>query len=74
MSSEIMMDLHAHKASGNSSAINGAEAAELIATMSGELAQVARRHGFDALAYLLDMARLEAVNVKPKTNGRGGAN
>jgi len=35
-------------------------AARYIATLSHELAQIARRHGLDGLAYILEMARLEA--------------
>ena len=35
-------------------------AAEYIAALAGELSQLARRHGFDTLSQLLDMARLEA--------------
>ena len=37
-------------------------AAAYIAEMSASLADVARRHGLDALGYLLDMAREEAEN------------
>jgi hypothetical protein len=37
-----------------------AATAAYIATMTGDLAELARRHGLDALGYLLDMARLEA--------------
>lgn len=39
------------------------EVAAYLAELTGELALVARRHGFDALAYLLDMAQLEAESV-----------
>jgi hypothetical protein len=42
-------------------------AATYIATLTGELARLARKFGYDALAYILDMARMEAENV-----GRGG--
>ncbi len=44
------------------------EVAAYLAEMTGELSQVARWHGFDALAYLLDMARLEAEGAahRPK--------
>ena len=38
------------------------EAAAYIAALSGELMGIARQNGLDALAYLLDMARLEATN------------
>ena len=39
------------------------EAAAYIAALSGELLGIARENGFDTLAYLLDMARLEATNA-----------
>ncbi|MGD9921196.1 MAG: hypothetical protein AB7V13_07080 [Pseudorhodoplanes sp.] len=35
-----------------------------IADMTGGLALIARRHGLHTLGYLLDMARLEAENLK----------
>jgi hypothetical protein len=38
-------------------------AALYIATLSDELAQIARRHGLEALGYILDMARLEANEI-----------
>ena len=34
-------------------------AAKYVAELSAELANLARRHGLDALGYILDMARLE---------------
>jgi hypothetical protein len=46
------------------------EAAAYIAALSGDLAAIARTHGFDALGYLLDMAKLEADNI---TRGQSGA-
>lgn len=39
------------------------DAASYIATMSNDLAAMARRHGLDTLGYLLDMVRLEAENA-----------
>ncbi len=36
------------------------QVAHYLAAMSDDLATLARRHGLDTLAYLLDMARLEA--------------
>jgi hypothetical protein len=39
-------------------------AAAYIADLTGSLALMARRHGLDTLGYLLDMAKLEAENVK----------
>jgi hypothetical protein len=41
-------------------------AATYIATLTGELARLARKFGYEALAYILDMARMEAENA-----GRG---
>lgn len=38
-------------------------AAQYIATLTHELAQLARRNGLDALSYILEMARLEADQV-----------
>ena len=35
-------------------------AAEYIATLAQELAQLARRNGLDTLSYILEMAQLEA--------------
>jgi hypothetical protein len=39
-------------------------AAAYVAELSGELAMLARRHGFAALGYILEMARLEAENAR----------
>ncbi|MET0745523.1 MAG: hypothetical protein ABWY78_19285 [Microvirga sp.] len=39
------------------------ETAQYIADLSSELAQLARRSGMDLLATLLDMARLEAMEL-----------
>ena len=38
-------------------------AAAYVAELSGDLSALARRHGLDALSYILDMARLEAEAV-----------
>jgi len=35
-------------------------AAQYIATLTHELAQLARRNGLDTLSYILEMARIEA--------------
>ncbi len=71
---DIIMDIHEHKGGGNGGAANATAAADLIGTMATELAQLARRHGFDALGYLLDMARLEADNLTRGPERPGGAN
>jgi hypothetical protein len=38
-------------------------AAGYVASMAGELALMARKHGLDTLGYLLEMVRLEAENI-----------
>jgi hypothetical protein len=38
-------------------------AAQYIASLTQELAQLARRNGLDTLGYILEMARLEADHV-----------
>lgn len=47
--------------------LNGGEtpdsAAHYIATLTQELAQLARRNGLETLSYILEMARLEADEV-----------
>jgi hypothetical protein len=45
-------------------------AAEYVATMAGDLAQIARRHGLDTLGYILEMAKLEAENVRNASPGK----
>jgi hypothetical protein len=50
--------------------VDRAAAAEYVAELSAELANLARHHGLDALGYILDMARLEAENVR-HVSGRG---
>lgn len=40
------------------------EAAIFMAELTAELADIARRHRFDVLAYLLEMARLEAEHIR----------
>lgn len=39
------------------------EAASFVACAAAELAQLARLHQLDILAYLLDMAQLEALEI-----------
>lgn len=50
------------KASG-ARRMSAAEAAEYIADFSAELALLAREANLDLLAYMLDMARLEATEA-----------
>jgi hypothetical protein len=40
-----------------------AAVANYVATLSGDLATLARRTGLETLGYLLEMARLEAENA-----------
>ena len=47
-----------------------AQAAAYVAELAGDLAQIARRHGLDALGYILDMAQMEAENATRYANGR----
>ena len=39
------------------------QAAEYVAALTAELAGLTRRHRLKSLAYLLDLARLEAENI-----------
>ncbi len=45
-------------------------AAAYVAELSRDLALIARRHGLDALGFILEMARLEADNATRHVNGR----
>ena len=47
-----------------------AQAAAYVAELAGNLALIARQHGFDALGYILDMAQMEAKNATRFVNGR----
>ena len=42
---------------------NAPQAALYIAALADELARLAKSHGLEALAYILDMARLEADQI-----------
>jgi hypothetical protein len=46
------------------------EVALYIGSLAEELSSLAKNHDFDALAYILDMARLEADQVSKRYNGR----
>jgi hypothetical protein len=65
-------DAGAHKAGVETGPdpVDRAAAAKYVAELSTELANLARRHGLDALGYILDMARLEAENATRHVNGR----
>jgi len=49
--------------SGSTNEETPGAAAKYIASLADELSQLAKRHGLDALSYILDMARLEADNI-----------
>lgn len=49
----------AHRLTANESG-DRAAAANYVATLSGDLATMARRTGLETLGYLLEMAKLEA--------------
>jgi hypothetical protein len=48
--------------------IDQREVAAYIADLARDLARIARRHGFDTLGQLLDMARLEAEAATGQAN------
>jgi hypothetical protein len=48
------------------------EAARFLAGHLAELVTLARRHRLDTLAYLLDMAKLEADETLRRSSGRHG--
>jgi hypothetical protein len=60
----------AKQSSGESGDIGAV--AQYLATMSADLANIARRNGLETLGYLLEMARLEAESVSRHTNGPTG--
>jgi len=49
-------------------------AALYIASLAEELAQLAKSHDLGALAYILDMARLEADQISRRWSAPGGHN
>ena len=52
--------MKAKAAGGAGQAQSPSDAAQYIAALADELAQIARAHRLDSLAYILDMARMEA--------------
>jgi len=48
---------------------HSSEAADYIASLADELARLAKSHNLDALAYILDMARLEADQMSKRWAG-----
>ena len=57
----------AEQTNGNELA-NRAAVAEYLASMTADLAAIAREHGLSPLARILEMARLEAENVARQSN------
>lgn len=49
-----------------------AAVASYVATLSADLAAMARRQGLETLGYLLEMARLEAESANRPGNGQNG--
>ncbi len=56
---------------GTSEPGNRTVVANYVATMSADLATMARRTGLETLGYLLEMVRLEAENVTRHTQTGG---
>lgn len=56
--------VEAGAARGPAAEASSAETAQYIAEFAAELSYLARRSNLDLLAYLLDMARLEATRVR----------
>ena len=56
----------ADRSDGGEDAQDRDEFAAYVAELSGELAASARRLRLDALAYLLEMASLEACHIPPR--------
>ena len=50
-----------------------AAVASYVATLSADLAAMARKQGLETLGYLLEMARLEAESTHRPSNGPNGA-
>jgi N-methylhydantoinase B/oxoprolinase/acetone carboxylase alpha subunit len=65
---EIIMPNHPVQAEGD----ERAQVAIYVASMSADLANMARRAGLDALGYLLEMVRLEAENAARHMPGSNG--
>jgi hypothetical protein len=47
-------------------------AARYIASLTQELAEIAKSYELEALAYILDMARLEADQISKRAHGANG--
>jgi len=49
------------------------DAAHYIASLTQELAELAKSYELEALAYILDMARLEADQISKRGHGSNGS-
>jgi hypothetical protein len=56
--------------SGGRSGESPGASALYIASLAEELARLARTHGFETLAYLLDLARLEADHISKSSRSK----
>jgi hypothetical protein len=63
-------DMGALRARGEGESVGQVEVANYVAELTAELAKLSRQHRLDALAFILDMARLEAENSPRFINGR----
>ena len=54
---------------GNGDAASRAAVASYVATLSADLAAMARKQGLETLGYLLEMARLEAESANRTYSG-----
>jgi hypothetical protein len=57
---------------GGASRRSPRSAALYIAALAEELARLAKSHDLDALAYILDMARMEADQISRRWDGQNG--
>jgi hypothetical protein len=54
---------------GDPHGLDAGSAADYIATLADELAQIAKRHGLESLGHILEMATLEAKQVSKGAAG-----
>jgi len=57
---------------GNGDPASRAAVASYVATLSADLAAMARKQGLETLGYLLEMARLEAESANRANSGTSG--
>ena len=61
-----MTGANTKRAEASAAATSPSETARYIADLTGELVKLARGSGFDVVAYLLELARLEAEETAQK--------